>query len=234
MQRPQLRGAQKLLLLNRTQPGPAPLRFCLLLLLFTATSVPALMAQSWYSAAWTSRQQITINSNALAYSLSSDLVKFPFLFSIGAANDVFTKAQASGNDILFTAADGVTKIPHEIESYNNSTPILTAWVQLPTFFHSSTTVIYMYYGNPNAGNQQQPTQVWDSSYGSVWHLKETGEPARTPTARATRTPGWAGRSQPTRRRQGQPGRRLPATARPSTRLIPISSRCRVRWDNHRM
>ena len=150
-----------------------PLRLTFILLLFAAVSVPPLFAQ-WYNAAWTSRQQITIKSSTGTYGLTTDLPKFPYLVSLGAGNDVFAKAQASGNDILFTASDGVTKIPHEIENYSNSTPNLTAWVQLPVFTHGTDTVIYMYYGNPGAANQQQPTQVWDSSYGSVWHLKETG------------------------------------------------------------
>ena len=32
--------------------------------------------------------------------------------------DLQAKAQASGNDILFTSADGATKLSHEIETYD--------------------------------------------------------------------------------------------------------------------
>jgi len=31
----------------------------------------------------------------------------------------------------------------------------------------------MYYGNGSVANQQNPTEVWDSHYKGVWHLKET-------------------------------------------------------------
>ena len=38
-------------------------------------------------------------------------------------------ALANGDDILFTAADGVTKLAHEIESYDSATGALTIWVK---------------------------------------------------------------------------------------------------------
>ncbi|HVO39284.1 MAG TPA: DUF2341 domain-containing protein, partial [Spirochaetia bacterium] len=149
------------------------LRILAVVALLAAGSVPGLLAQSWYNQAWTSRQQITISSNA--YGLGTDLVRFPFLVKVtNPANELFAKAQTSGNDIVFTASDGVTKLPHEIENYSSGGTDLTAWVQIPVFSHTVATIIYMYYGNPNAGSQQQPTQVWDSSYGSVYHLKENG------------------------------------------------------------
>ena len=32
------------------------------------------------------------------------------------------------------------------------------------------TVLYVYYGNPGAANQQNPAGVWDANYEAVWHL----------------------------------------------------------------
>ena len=219
--------------INARRSTRLPLTF--MLLLFAVVSVAPLAAQSWYNAAWTSRQQITINSNAVAYNLTGDLAKFPFLVTITGANDLFTKAQASGNDIVFTASDGVTKIPHEIENYNSAGQNLTAWVQLPVFSHSAPTVIFVYYGNPSAANQQQPTQVWDSSYGSVYHLKETGHRRhlRGQHEQRERRVGRNLHRQPVRPR-GPPAPRLRATARPSTRPTLTSSRCQVRWGSHRV
>ena len=45
-----------------------------------------------------------------------------------------------------------------------------AWVKVPSV--SVGTMIYMYYGNPGATDQQQATSVWDADYKGVWHLKE--------------------------------------------------------------
>ena len=78
--------------------------------------------------------------------------------------------KSNGNDILFTASDGASKLNHEIESYNAATGQLIAWVNVPTLSASVNTVIYVYYGNGTAGNQQNPGGVWDSNFEGVWHL----------------------------------------------------------------
>jgi hypothetical protein len=150
---------------------------------WVAVSLSALAAapraepQSWYDAAWENRQRITIDSDAAAYSLSGSLTAFPYLVKLtNASNEVFSRAQSDGDDILFTDADGVTKVPHEIENFNTGagSEDLTAWVLLPAFVHDADTVIYMYYGNPTAGSQEYPYAVWDGDYASVWHLGENG------------------------------------------------------------
>jgi hypothetical protein len=101
--------------------------------------------------------------------VTADQTGFPLLVSLVDA-DLASKAQSDGDDIYFTAADGTTKLSHEIESYNSST--LTAWVKTD-LLSSTDTVIYMYYGNANATNQEDPENVWDSNYLSVHHLEET-------------------------------------------------------------
>ena len=67
-----------------------------------------------------------------------------------------------------------------------STGQLIAWVSVPTVSASSDTVIYVYYGNGSAANQQNPTGVWDSNYEGVWHLPNgTTLSANDSTATAT-------------------------------------------------
>lgn len=126
----------------------------------------------WYSPDWQYRQQITISS-AVA---DSNLTNFPVLIAIDDANNpIFNHAQADGDDILFTASDGVTKLSHEIERYNPliGNKELKAWVKIPNLLSNTNTIIYIYYGNPNALNQQNPTDVWDSNFVMVHHLEET-------------------------------------------------------------
>ena len=55
-------------------------------------------------------------------------------------------------------------------AYNAATGQLIAWVNVPTVSASMNTVIYVYYGNGTAGNQQNPAGVWDSNFEGVWHL----------------------------------------------------------------
>jgi hypothetical protein len=50
-------------------------------------------------------------------------------------------ALSSGNDILFTSSDGLTKLNYERESYTSSTGQLIAWVQIPTLSATTDTTI---------------------------------------------------------------------------------------------
>jgi hypothetical protein len=151
----------------------APMFLFAILLLFAGQIT---FAQSWYDAAWSSRQKITIDSNHADFSLGGNLTDFPILIKItDSTNPLFGKAQSDGDDILFTTSDGTTKIPHEIEYYDDSTgnEEMDAWAKVPTLLSSADTVIYMYYGNSSAGSQESAENVWDSDYQGVWHLNET-------------------------------------------------------------
>lgn len=123
--------------------------------------------QPWYNAGWQYRKAITINGSQV--SGTSTLSSFPILVDITDAN-IKSAAQTSGNDILFTAGDGVTKLNDELQSYNASTGNLVAWVQVPSLLPSTNTVIYVYYGNPSAANQSNAAATWDSNYKLVSHL----------------------------------------------------------------
>ena len=72
--------------------------------------------------------------------------------------------KSDGTDIVFT------KLDHEIESYNASTGQFIGWVRIPALSPTADTVIYAYYGNASASNQQNATGVWDSNYVGVFHL----------------------------------------------------------------
>ena len=114
---------------------------------------------SYYNASWDYRKTVTIDNTKVSGSGSH--TNFPILVSITDTN-LKDNAQSDGDDILFTSSDGHTKLSHEIESYNSSTGALVAWVKVPTLSTSADTVLYMYYGNSGATNQQDATGVWDS------------------------------------------------------------------------
>ena len=123
----------------------------------------------WYNSSWLYRKAIIIDEAQVAGS--SDHTSFPVLVSITDTN-LLAGAQADGDDILFTSADGQTKLDHEIESYNSGTGALVAWVRIPTLSYNTNTTIYMYYGNSGASTQQNATGVWDSNYVAVWHMNQ--------------------------------------------------------------
>jgi hypothetical protein len=94
------------------------------------------------------------------------------LVSITDAN-LQSGAKADGSDILFTAADGLTKLNHEIERYTSASGQLIAWVNVPAVSASADTVLYVYYGNPTALPQQTAAATWDANYKGVFHLPDS-------------------------------------------------------------
>jgi hypothetical protein len=112
------------------------------------------------------RKNITINCS----KITGDLTNYPVLVSL-TDSDLSSKARSDGYDITFTLSDG-TRLDYEYESYDNSTGALVAWVRIPSLSSSTDTTIYMYYGHEQADDLSDPTDVWDSNFVTVWHLKE--------------------------------------------------------------
>jgi hypothetical protein len=99
----------------------------------------------WYSSQWQYRKEISIYPSQVSAALTS----FPVLVNVTDSN-LQSNAQASGNDIIFTACDGKTPLNYEIEKYTSATGSLVAWVKVPALYDTPNDIIYMYYGNPNA------------------------------------------------------------------------------------
>ncbi len=127
----------------------------------------------WYGAApWTRRLPITVP----AATVAADLGDFPLLVSLSNA-DLGANAQPDGSDIRFTAADGITRLVHEIESWNPGTGTLVAWVRIPTLAASSGTTIHLYYGAADAPAHEDIDATWPDAVEAVWHLDR--DPAGT-------------------------------------------------------
>jgi hypothetical protein len=106
--------------------------------------------------------------------VSSDLSNFPVLIDIY-DSDLRTDVQADAADLMFTDSSN-TKLTHEIELFdqagNGTHAHLVTWVNVPTLFNNTDTLVTMYYGNSKILNQQNPEAVWDSSFKGVWHLND--------------------------------------------------------------
>jgi hypothetical protein len=141
-----------------------PVAACLIVLL-TAGRVHG---AGWYDAAWSSRMEITVD-NTKVMATHTD---FPLLVLLTADDDLKAGARSDGFDILFTDDDGTTKLDHEIEEWDDTNGDLVAWVRIPSLPDTVDKVIYLYYGNSGAADQQNATGVW-VNYVGVWHLNET-------------------------------------------------------------
>ncbi len=132
---------------------------------FTPTNTPS---NSWYDCNWSYRKKITIDHT----KVTADQTNFPVLINLASDADLAAHARSDGFDLLFTSADGTTKLSHSIESYTSATGALTAWVKVPSLSSTVDTVLYLYYGNPASADQQNATGVWDANFRAVWHLNQ--------------------------------------------------------------
>jgi len=120
----------------------------------------------WYNTEWQYRKAIVINYTKVA----ADQTNFSVLIDL-TDGDLAAKAQPDGDDIIFADQNQV-KLSHQIEQYDNVAGRLIAWVKVPYLSSTHYTILYMYYGNPECGNQQSPAEVWDTNYMLVLHLNE--------------------------------------------------------------
>ncbi len=132
------------------------------------TITDSALVEGWFNSNWSFRKSLTIDNTKVSGAGSH--TDFPVLVSI-TDSELLDNTQSSGNDILFTSADGVTQLSHEIESYNSSTGELVAWVTIPFLSTATDTIFYMYYGNSAAADQQDVVNTCDSNYKAVWHFK---------------------------------------------------------------
>jgi len=117
---------------------------------------------------WLYRKQITIDHT----KVEDNLTDFSVLISI-TDSDLMNDALDSGYDIKFTQSDGSTQLDHEIEKFDGDTGELAAWVRIPSLSSSTDTIIYMYYGNSGATDQQNITGVWNTGFEMVQHMVDT-------------------------------------------------------------
>jgi uncharacterized repeat protein (TIGR02543 family) len=125
---------------------------------------------NWWNTQWPYRKLITIDDSLV----SAGLTNFPVLISEPTDLDLAAGAQPNGQDIVFIwYNNNATILNHEIEFYDHLNGQLIAWVNTPTLSPTSDTRLWMYYGNPNAGDQQHVEATWDANFLAVHHLEET-------------------------------------------------------------
>lgn len=80
----------------------------------------------------------------------------------GAHLHLFGRARADFGDVRFTAADGITKLPHWLESISGATPKRTAVYRVKVAASLNTNQqIYVYYGEASAKSASQAATTFD-------------------------------------------------------------------------
>lgn len=128
-------------------------------------SVGAAQSGTWFDQGpWQYRTVVSVDGTVLP----GDLVDYPALVS--GVHAPLAAAQPDGDDLIFTSSDGITRLPHQLESFNPLTGAFKAWVRMPAVSAGKSNRLYLYYGNPSAGNQTEGSAVFDSEFDGAWHL----------------------------------------------------------------
>jgi signal peptidase I len=122
----------------------------------SAVTAAAPTGGTWFDQGdWTIRRPLTV----AAAQVAGPLTDYPLLVQV-ADLDLGANAQTDGDDLVFVDADGLTRLDYEIESWNPGSGALTAWVRLPSVDNVTDTELFLYLGNPGAGDQGDSVGVW--------------------------------------------------------------------------
>ncbi|MGI9600948.1 MAG: signal peptidase I [Acidimicrobiales bacterium] len=123
---------------------------------------------TWFDqGSWTYRKPVVVDGS----QVSGTVTGFPVLVQI-TDPDLAAHAMADGRDVVFTGADGTTRLPHEIESWDGGTGTLSAWVKVPTLSAGTDETLFVYFGNAGAVDQETPQTVFGDDHDGVWHFTD--------------------------------------------------------------
>ncbi len=124
---------------------------------------------TWYNAQWTNRQRIDIDHTNVEDMLFNFImfIDHTGLDRPGSNNDLFDKARIDGRDIVVCNSDGVTKLEHELVSFDATNKKIELYVKIPIISQTESTRLYIYYGN-SAHIEPNSNSLW-SDYQYVTH-----------------------------------------------------------------
>jgi len=131
-----------------------------------AQALPA----DWWNSSWQYRMFINITENS-----GSTLSNYQVPITLTTTTFNYSKVKANGDDIRFTTSGG-TACDYWIETWNTSSTS-TIWAEVPSLTASSTTLIYMYYGNSGASAASNYSNTFTKDFGesglaALWHMDE--------------------------------------------------------------
>lgn len=121
---------------------------------------------------WRYSKRLYLNTAASGAGVLGNVVNFPVLVRLTAANFDFSLAKSDGSDIRFTKSNG-TLLSFEIERWDAGARRAEIWVRTDTVYgNNSNQYLMMLWGNGNAVAQSNGPAVFDTAKGiqGVWHL----------------------------------------------------------------
>jgi len=121
---------------------------------------------AWLSG-WQYRRKITVDGN----KIDANLTNFPVAVILNSSRFSFSKARSDGYDVRFADESG-NLLKYERERHDAINQVAEYHVKIPSLTAGQNYEFYCYYGRLDAADGADPTNVWDSNFKGVWHLKD--------------------------------------------------------------
>ena len=119
------------------------------------------------SLSYSYRKKLTIDHTKVGATLTN----FPVLVKLTDSRFDWTHSNSDGFDVRFTASDGTTLLKYERERHDGA-DYAEYWVKIPSVSSTTDTDFYIYYRTTDTADGADPTNVWDSDFKAVYHLKD--------------------------------------------------------------
>jgi|WetSurMetagenome_2_1015567.scaffolds.fasta_scaffold00046_47 hypothetical protein len=122
---------------------------------------------------WPHSATLKLNTTSTGAQVTGTVTGFPVLVRLRSPSFTFDQCLPDGRDLRFANARG-THLPFEIERFDPNAQVADVWVLVDTVKGNDSTIISMYWGNPNAVIQSTAGAVFDTAlgYSAVWHLND--------------------------------------------------------------
>ena len=140
----------------------------------------------WWNNDWQARSRLSFQNTVTTETLTN----FPVLLRLDPSRIDYRLVQANGQDLRFVDSGG-NALAYDIASWNPGGTSLV-WVRVPSISSSSSSAIWMYYGNPLATAGESPSSVWTNGYSAVYHMDRAGTLLGDSTAGANEGTGAQG------------------------------------------
>ena len=140
---------------------------CVAILVFMLALFGSVSADGdWWDTDWSYSREIIIESDYV----DNDLTNFPVLIKIN--DTIGDLCKSSGEDIRFVIDGNVSgTYNYEIEKWVDNEDRIV-WVNISRIESGVDTVLWLYYGNNSAVDDQDVEGTWDTDFKAVYHMND--------------------------------------------------------------
>ncbi len=150
-----------------------------------------LSVSAWWSADWTTRKEIILNTSPTGANLGSALQEPTVLLRLHQGNfPQFLSVRDGGADFRVVLGDDLTPLKYHVEMFDPISKIALLWVKLPVLNPQSTAdKLYLYFGNGAAVKGDEAAATYDTATVAAFHFNEAEGAPIDSTAYATTVTG---------------------------------------------